>query len=200
MTPPDRRPRFPHPASRPARHAERGSADGRARQGRFAASPQPPRMRPQADLVEREDGFHLFLDMPGVAHDDLVLDVEGDELTVRGVTRFGDCRDMGRGEGRAGDSAAAHECAGADAPETQGAPDTPDSLESLQPAPCCCGPVGGPRVHAMEFGDVEYHVVFTLSDMVDAARISAQLANGVLTIRMPKREAAAPRRITVEHL
>jgi HSP20 family protein len=52
----------------------------------------------------------------------------------------------------------------------------------------------------MEFGDVEYHVVFTLSDMVDAARISAQLANGVLTIRMPKREAAAPRRIAVEHL
>lgn len=188
MTPPDRRPRFPHPASRPARHAERGergSADGRARQGRFAASQQPPRMRPQADLVEREDGFHLYLDMPGVAHDDLVLDVGGDELTVRGVTRFGDCRDMGRDEGRAGESTTDHECTGADAPES---------------TPCGCGLAGGLRVHAMEFGDVEYHVVFTLSDMVDAARISAQLANGVLTIRMPKREAAAPRRIAVEHL
>ncbi len=140
-------------------------------------------MRPQADLVEREDGFHLFLDMPGVAHDGLVLDVEGDELTVRGMTRFGDCRDMGRDGGRE---------ATADA--------GPDVKAPPEPAPCGCGPAGGLRVHAMEFGDVEYHAVFTLSDMVDAARISAQLANGVLTIRMPKREAAAPRRITVEHV
>ncbi|WMW64987.1 Hsp20/alpha crystallin family protein [Nitratidesulfovibrio liaohensis] len=185
MTPPDRRPRFPHPASRPTRQNERGGVDNRARQGRFAPSPQPPRMRPQADLVEREDGFHLFLDMPGVAHDDLVLDVEGDELTVRGVTRFGDCRDMGRDEGRDG---------GRDGNAEPGATDGPAH------APCGCGPAGGPRVHAMEFGDVEYHAVFTLSDMVDAARIAAQLTNGVLTIRMPKREAAAPRRITVEHL
>lgn len=189
MTPPDRRPRFPHPASRPARHNERGGQagqggpEGRARQGRFAQSPQPPRMRPQADLVEREDGFHLYLDMPGVAHDDLVLDVEGDELTVRGVTRFGDCRDMGRDMGGDG--------AGESAP---GAKDSPAQ------ATCACGAAGGPRVHAMEFGDVEYHAVFTLSDMVDAARISAQLASGVLTIRMPKREAAAPRRIAVERL
>ena len=185
MTPPDRRPRFPHPAARPARQNERGGAESRARQGRFAQSPQPPRMRPQADLVEREDGFHLFLDMPGVAHDDLVLDVEGDELTVRGVTRFGDCRDMGWDEGRD---------AGRDGATESGATDAPAH------APCGCGPAGGPRVHAMEFGDVEYHAVFTLSDMVDAARISAQLTNGVLTIRMPKREAAAPRRISVEHL
>lgn len=181
MTPPDRRPRFPHPAARPARQNERGERGGSARQGRFAQSPQPPRMRPQADLVEREDGFHLFLDMPGVAHDDLVLDVEGDELTVRGVTRFGDCRDMGKDGGRDKDA-------------------EPGTTEEPTPTPCGCGPAGGPRVHAMEFGDVEYHAVFTLSDMVDAARISAQLTNGVLTIRMPKREAAAPRRITVEHL
>ncbi len=190
MTPPDRRPRFPHPASRPARQNERGGQggpEGRARQGRFAQSPQPPRMRPQADLVEREDGFHLFLDMPGVAHDGLVLDVEGDELTVRGMTRFGDCRDMGRDGGRDG---------GREATADAG----PDVEAPPEPAPCGCGPAGGLRVHAMEFGDVEYHAVFTLSDMVDTARISAQLANGVLTIRMPKREAAAPRRITVEHL
>lgn len=187
MTPPDRRPRFPHPASRPTRQNERGGVDNRARQGRFAQSSQPPRMRPQADLVEREDGFHLFLDMPGVAHDDLVLDVEGDELTVRGVSRFGDCRDMGKDEGRNGERDGAAEPGAADGP-------------APAPAPCGCGPAGGPRVHAMEFGDVEYHAVFTLSDMVDATRISAQLANGVLTIRMPKREAAAPRRIAVEHL
>lgn len=187
MTPPDRRPRFPHPAARPARQNERGGAESRARQGRFAQSPQPPRMRPQADLVEREDGFHLYLDMPGVAHDDLVLDVEGDELTVRGVTRFGDCRDMGRDMGRDAGRDGAEEAA-------------PDAKDSPAQATCACGAAGGPRVHAMEFGDVEYHAVFTLSDMVDAARISAQLASGVLTIRMPKREAAAPRRIAVERL
>lgn len=109
---------------------------------------QRPRVRPAADIVERSDGFYLYLDMPGVAHEDLTLDIEGDELSIQAVTRFGN------------DSSV--------------------------------------RVHALEFGDVEYHAQFTLSDLVDVARIGAQLANGVLTIFMPKREAAQPKRVRIE--
>lgn len=110
--------------------------------------PPRPRVRPAADLVEREDGFHLYLDMPGVETDDLVLDISGEELTVQAVSHIG-------------------------------------------------GNVNE-RVHALEFGDVEYHATFTLSDMVDKGRIKASLAGGVLTIHMPRREAATPRRIRIE--
>lgn len=107
-----------------------------------------PRVRPAADLVEREDGFHLYLDMPGVTREDLTIDIEGDELSIVAVTRFG------RG----------------------------------------CSE----RVHALEFGDVEYHAKFVLSDMVDVEGIGAQLSNGVLVVDMPRRESARPRRIRVE--
>lgn len=107
-----------------------------------------PRVRPAADLVEREEGFFLYLDMPGVAREDLAVDIEGDEMIISAVTRIG----SGSNE----------------------------------------------RVHALEFGDVEYHAAFALSDMVDAERITAQLANGVLVVEMPRREAARPRRIRVE--
>jgi HSP20 family protein len=37
----------------------------------------------------------------------------------------------------------------------------------------------------------------TLPGDIDADRISADLADGVLTVRVPKIEAAKPRRITV---
>jgi HSP20 family molecular chaperone IbpA len=43
-----------------------------------------PRYRPATDILEREDGFHLFLDMPGVAKEDLVIDLKENELVVGG--------------------------------------------------------------------------------------------------------------------
>jgi HSP20 family molecular chaperone IbpA len=39
---------------------------------------------------------------------------------------------------------------------------------------------------------------FTLSKELDAARVTAKLAQGVLTLRIPKAEHAKPRRIPVE--
>ena len=109
-----------------------------------------PRLRPAADLVEREDGFYLYLDVPGVQKDDLTVDIEESELSVEAISSIGVC--------------------------------------------------GGERVHAMEFGDVEYHARFTLADTVDRQRIGAQLENGVLTIFMPKREEEMPTRIKIEVL
>ncbi len=50
---------------------------------------KPPRIRPAADFVEREDGFYLYLDMPGVKHSDLVVHIEDDELSVQARTNFG---------------------------------------------------------------------------------------------------------------
>lgn len=113
-------------------------------------NPRRPRVRPAADLVEREDGFYLYLDMPGVERQELIVDIDGSELTVHAHSRFG--------------------CA------------------------------AGERIHAFEFGDVEYYAQFTLSDMVDRAATAARLADGVLTIYMPKQQKVTPRRIRIEVL
>lgn len=40
--------------------------------------------RPAVDLIEQEDAFVLVADLPGVAEDDVAIDVEGDVLTLSG--------------------------------------------------------------------------------------------------------------------
>jgi HSP20 family molecular chaperone IbpA len=44
------------------------------------------RVRPATDIIEREDGFHVFMDIPGVRKEDLVIDLNDGELTVSGQT------------------------------------------------------------------------------------------------------------------
>lgn len=48
------------------------------------ATPALPRFRPNTDILEREDGFHIFVDMPGVSKDDLSIDLRENELEIRG--------------------------------------------------------------------------------------------------------------------
>lgn len=43
-----------------------------------------PRVSPATDIVEREDGFHVFMDIPGVRREDLKLDINEHELVVTG--------------------------------------------------------------------------------------------------------------------
>ncbi|WP_319541525.1 Hsp20/alpha crystallin family protein [uncultured Pseudodesulfovibrio sp.] len=60
--------------------------------------------RPATDILEREDGFYIYMDMPGVRREDMIIDLQEDELTVTGRTslvrhageqyaemQFGDC-------------------------------------------------------------------------------------------------------------
>ena len=49
-----------------------------------------------------------------------------------------------------------------------------------------------------EYGLGDFHREFQVSEQVDAARISAEYANGVLTLHLPKVEAAKPRKIKVQ--
>ncbi|MGO4396399.1 Hsp20/alpha crystallin family protein, partial [Variovorax sp. M-6] len=49
-----------------------------------------------------------------------------------------------------------------------------------------------------EVGVARFHRVFTLSKELDTEKISAELAQGVLKLRIPKAEHAQPRRINVE--
>ena len=63
-----------------------------------------PGLRPATDIIEKEDGFYIYLDMPGVSREGLVLDLDEDELRVSGRSQhlrrtgeklghveFGDC-------------------------------------------------------------------------------------------------------------
>ena len=58
-------------------------------------------------------------------------------------------------------------------------------------------PEGMEATHA-EVSLPRYRRVFTLSKELDPAKVSAELANGVLKLRIPKAEHAQPRRIEVK--
>ena len=42
-----------------------------------------PRVRPYTDILEKEDGFHIFMDLPGVDRSDLTIDLHDSELEIR---------------------------------------------------------------------------------------------------------------------
>jgi HSP20 family protein len=48
-----------------------------------------------------------------------------------------------------------------------------------------------------EYDATNYHRAFAVAETVAADRISADLKNGVLTVRLPKVEAVKPKKITV---
>lgn len=58
---------------------------------------------------------------------------------------------------------------------------------------------GGAEIYR-EFTMPRYYRQFQLPDSVDLSRISAEIQNGVLTLQLPKAEAAKPRRIEVRSL
>lgn len=43
---------------------------------------------PPTDILEREEGFHIFMDIPGVTAEDLAIDLEQNELTIKGVSGY----------------------------------------------------------------------------------------------------------------
>ena len=48
-----------------------------------------------------------------------------------------------------------------------------------------------------EYGVGDFHRTFTVGETIDAEKISAEMSNGVLTLRLPKSEKVKPRRIQV---
>ena len=56
----------------------------------------------------------------------------------------------------------------------------------------------GRRFVREEYGVGDFHRTFNVGEAIDTANISAELHNGVLTIRLPKSEAVQPRRIEVK--
>ena len=56
----------------------------------------------------------------------------------------------------------------------------------------------GYRIVYAEYGEGDYERAFTLSQDIDEAKISAEIKNGVLSLRLPRAEATKPRRIEVK--
>lgn len=102
---------------------------------------------PRVDLVELEDAFILYADMPGVKPEDLDIRFENGELTLHGK---------------------------------------------------CAALAGQRNVLAAEYGVGDYYRAFSLGQHLDAEKISAELKQGVLTLRVPKAEVVRPRKIQVQ--
>jgi len=47
-----------------------------------------PRVKPATDIIEKEDGFYIFIDMPGVGKSDLIIDLNEEELKVSGKAQY----------------------------------------------------------------------------------------------------------------
>jgi HSP20 family protein len=56
----------------------------------------------------------------------------------------------------------------------------------------------GTRFVHREYGVGDFHRSFEVGESIDATRISASYSNGVLTLTLPKVEAARPRKIVVQ--
>jgi HSP20 family molecular chaperone IbpA len=47
-----------------------------------------PRIRPAADILQKNDAFYILVDMPGVKREDLEIAVDKNVLTVEGDTSY----------------------------------------------------------------------------------------------------------------
>jgi len=56
----------------------------------------------------------------------------------------------------------------------------------------------GYSAHRVERGTTSFTRSFTLPMDVDSTKVEAALIDGILTLRMPKQEAAKPRQITIQ--
>jgi HSP20 family protein len=61
-----------------------------------------------------------------------------------------------------------------------------------------CDPEGDVRYQRCERGSGEFSRTIILPEKIDPDRIAAGLVDGILTVRLPKSEAAMPKKINVK--
>ena len=47
-----------------------------------------PRFSPSTDIIEKEDGFHIYMDMPGVVKENLNIDLQDTDLQISARANF----------------------------------------------------------------------------------------------------------------
>jgi HSP20 family protein len=102
---------------------------------------------PNTDIYETDDSLVVVMEIPGVAKQDVSIDLENDTLRVEGRIDHG-------------------------------------HYEGLEP------------LYA-EYNVGHFARAFSLSSKIDQQQISADLADGVLTLTLKKAKEALPRRITI---
>lgn len=53
---------------------------------------------PSTDILECEDGFHIYMDIPGVDPEGVSIDLEQNELTVKGTSNYKPGKNQGMRE------------------------------------------------------------------------------------------------------
>jgi HSP20 family protein len=61
-----------------------------------------PGFNPPADVLVRDDGVKVLMDLPGVRREDLEIEVEGDTLVIRGERPYPYGQTSGNGESESG--------------------------------------------------------------------------------------------------
>ncbi|GAB6059845.1 Hsp20/alpha crystallin family protein [Desulfonatronum parangueonense] len=47
-----------------------------------------PRMKPATDILETGEGFFIYVDLPGVSKEELIIDLSDDELRIGGKSTY----------------------------------------------------------------------------------------------------------------
>ncbi|HLY45204.1 MAG TPA: Hsp20/alpha crystallin family protein [Stellaceae bacterium] len=102
---------------------------------------------PNTDIFETEDALIVVMEIPGVAKEDIAIDLENDALRVEAKIDHGHY----------------------------------DGLEPLY----------------TEYNVGHFARAFSLSSKIDRQQISAELADGILTLTLKKAKEAMPRRIAI---
>ena len=117
------------------------------RQNKSSKTESETVVRPFVDVQENDENVQILADVPGVSRENLVVEIEGDRLTIEGKTS-------------------------ANLPE-------------------------GGRWQLRHMNADVYRRSFTFKPEIDSKNIEASLVNGLLTITLPKKQAAQPRKIEV---
>ncbi len=125
--------------------------------------------QPPIDLSETEEEFVVKLAAPGLKPDNFEITVQENMLTIRGRTQDEDQQDGNQAGQQDGNQNGSQN-----------------------------GGKQSVRYHVREQRFGEFVRTIQFPTQIDADKIQANLAQGILTIQVPKAEAAKPKRITVQ--
>jgi len=146
------------------------------------------------DIWSDETAYHVEIEVPGFRIEDLDLSIDDGELVIRGERREMKTTPASAPETAA--AAAADATASGDSAEPGRSTEDGETSEITEPVTRAS--TSGRVLHRRERRVASFRRVVRLPENIDGERIEASLDHGVLSITLPKAEAAQPRRIEVK--